>query len=255
MNPSLLSLEGKVALVTGGNGGLGRAIALGFREAGAKVAVTGRDAAKNTDIAVELGSQQAAFALDVRDEAAVIDMIAQVMQHFGRLDILVNNAGTVRVSTILDHTLEDWNTVIDTNLTGPFLCAKYAAKVMIEQGEGGKIINIGSVGANFGPPDFSSYAASKAGIQGLTYALAVELAPYNIQVNGIEPGYFYTDMSSGIPDWLRDEIIRKTPAARWGRPEELVGAALLLASQASSYMTGSIIRVDGGYSIADRFRH
>ncbi|MCC7451709.1 MAG: SDR family oxidoreductase [Anaerolineae bacterium] len=254
VNSAIFSLEGRVALVTGGNSGLGRAIALGLRMAGAQVTVTGRNPAKNAAIAEELGDPQTVFVMDVQ-ESEVARTIDQVAARYGRLDILVNNAGTIWVGHVVDNSREDWDAVLDTNLTGPFLCAKHAARAMIARGEGGKIVNIGSLVSMFGPPDFASYAASKAGMRGLTHALAVEFAPYNIQVNTIEPGYFVTDMSQGLPDWLRDEITRKTPAGRFGRPEELVGAAILLASHASDFMTGSIVRVDGGYAIADRFRH
>lgn len=255
MSTNRFSLEGKVALITGATAGLGRALALIYRAAGAQIAVTGRNAAKNQDMAEQMGGDGLVLALEVRDEAMVEATVTAVVERFGKLDILVNNAGVVAVEHAWEATLDSWREVIDTNLSGAFLCAKYAAQAMIARGEGGKIVNIGSVIANLGPNDFASYAASKAGLLGLTRALAVELAPYNIQVNAILPGYFYTEMSSGVPDWLRGEIIRKTPAARWGQPEELAGAALLLASPASDYMTGSTVTVDGGYSIAERFRH
>ena len=252
MSLAQFSLEGRVALITGGNSGLGRAIALGFQAAGARVAVTGRDAQKNAAIAQELNDSDAIYSLDVRDEAAVERTVAQVAARFGQLDILVNNAGTVHVDIAVNHRREDWDAVIETNLTGAFLCAKHSARAMITAGNGGKIINIGSVNAVFGPPDFASYAASKAGLRGLTHALAVELAPHNIQVNNLESGYFMTDMSSGLPDWLYEMIVRKTPAGRFGQPDELVGAAIFLASSASNYVTGTELRVDGGYTIADR---
>ncbi len=255
MNTSLFSLEGRVALITGGNGGLGRAVALGFQDAGARVAVTGRSPEKNAAIARELSDPAGVYALDVRDEAAVEHTVASVIERFGRLDILVNNAGAVHVEVAVNHRREDWDSVLETNLTGAFLCAKHAARAMIAGGHGGKIVNIGSVTASFGPPDFASYAASKAGLLGLTHALAVEFAPHNIQVNDIEPGYFVTDLSSGMPDWLRDMTIRKTPAGRFGQPEELVGAAIFLASNASNFVTGAVLRVDGGYSISDRLRY
>lgn len=219
------------------------------------MAITGRSPQKNAAIAGELADRDAIYTLDVRDEAAVERVFAQVVERFGRLDILVNNAGTVRVDLAVNHKREDWDEVIETNLTGAFLCARHAARIMIDGGRGGKIINIGSVTASFGPPDFASYAASKAGMRGLTSALAVEFAPHNIQVNDLEPGYFDTDLSSGRPDWLRDMTIRKTPAGRFGQPHELVGAAVFLASSASDFVTGTILRVDGGYSIADRLRY
>jgi len=250
---SLWSLEGKVALVTGGNGGLGRAIALGLREAGAQIAVAGRNPDKNAAIAAELGDSGMVATLDVRDEAAVEQTIARVADHFGRLDILVNNAGLFRGGSILDMTRDDWDAVIGTHLTGSFLCAKHAARVMIKGQTGGKIINIGSMYSLFGPPDFSDYAAAKTGILGLTRALAVELAVHRIQVNAILPGWFETDLTRGLPATPAGEHIRqKTPAARWGNPEDLVGTAVYLASAASDFVTGASIPVDGGYAIADR---
>lgn len=252
----LFSLEGKTALVTGGNGGLGRAIALGFRASGAQVAVTGRNALKNETIGRELDDTNAVFTIDVRDEDAVIRTVAQVVARFGRLDILVNNAGLFRGGSVLDLAREDWEDVIGTHLTGSFLCAKHAAKSMVAHGGNGKIINIGSMYSLFGPPDFSDYATAKTGILGLTRALAVELAVHNIQVNSILPGWYETDLTRGLPSTpLGDQIRRKTPAGRWGNPQDLVGAAVFLASSASDFVTGTCIPVDGGYSITDRFTH
>ncbi len=254
MSLSLFSLEGKTALVTGGNGGLGRGMALGLRSAGARVAVTGRNPEKNAAVAKELGDQGMALSLDVRDEEAVERTVAEVVDGFGRLDILVNNAGVVRGGPVLERTLQDWDAVIETNLTGSFLCAKHAARAMVTRGQGGKIINIGSIYSIYGTPRFAGYGSSKAGVLGLTRALAIELAPHNIQVNAILPGWYGTEMTSdevGTP--LGEEIRRKTPAGRWGKVEDLVGAAVFLASAASSFVTGVGIPVDGGYLISERF--
>lgn len=249
----LFSLQGKTALVTGGNGGLGRAIALGFRAAGAQVAVTGRQSAKNEATGKELGDAGAVFALDVRDEDAIVHTLAQVIARFGRLDILVNNAGLFRGGSVLNLAREDWDAVIGAHLTGSFLCAKHAARSMVARGGGGKIINVGSMYALFGAPDFSDYAAAKTGILGLTRALAVELAIHDIQVNALLPGWYETDLTRGMPDSpLGDQIRRKTPAGRWGNPDDLVGAAVFLASAASAFVTGACIPVDGGYSVTDR---
>ena len=254
MTLKLFSLEGKTALVTGGNGGLGKAIAFGLRAAGAKVAVTGRNAEKNTDMGNELGDASAVFTLDVRDEAAVDQTIAQVVDRFGRLDILVNNAGLFRGGSLLNLSREDWEAVIGTHLTGSFLCAKYTAQVMISQQACGKMINIGSIYSLFGAPDFADYASAKAGILGLTRSLAIELAPHQIQVNAILPGWYETGLTSGMPATeLGDQIRRKTPAGRWGNPEDLVGTAVFLASAASDFVTGVAIPVDGGYTISERF--
>ena len=249
----LFSLIGRTALVTGGNGGIGRAIALGLQDAGATVVVTGRNVQKNAAVAAELDSDDAVLTMDVRDEAAVEKTIAQVVERYGKLDILVNNAGLARRSTLLDHTLEEWDAVIGGNLTGSFLCARTAAWAMVAGGQGGKIINIGSMYSIFGPPNVPSYAASKTGVLGLTRALAVELGTYNIQVNAILPGWHKTDMTEHA--WssaLGEQIRRKTPAGRWGTPQDLIGIAVFLASPASDFVTGAAIPVDGGYSVTDR---
>lgn len=253
MTISLFSLEDKVALITGGNGGLGRALALGMRAAGAHIAVTGRNPEKNKAIAQELGDASLVYSLDVRQEAEVEACIARVIDRYGRLDILVNNAGLFRGGSVLELSREDWDAVISTHLTGSFLCAKYAAKAMVTQGRGGKIINIGSIYSLFGAPDFADYGSAKSGVLGLTRALATELAPHNIQVNSIVPGWYETDLTRGMPTTsLGETIRRKTPARRWGDPQDLVGTAVFLASAASDFVTGVSIPVDGGYSIAER---
>jgi NAD(P)-dependent dehydrogenase (short-subunit alcohol dehydrogenase family) len=251
----LFSLDARVALVTGGNSGLGRMMALGLRDAGASVVAAGRNPARNEAMAAELGAPHLVLSLDVQDEDAVKQGIADIIERFGRLDILVNNASVVRVGSLLEQPRDQWDEVLNANLTGSYLCARYAAQAMIAQGEGGKIINIGSITAGLGRPNIVGYATSKAGLRGFTFALAVELAAYNIQVNLIEPGHFETESTEDVPVWLQDRFVRKTPAGRSGRPEELVGALLFLASNASNYVTGAILRVDGGYAIQDRLRH
>lgn len=256
MTNDLFSLQHRVALVTGGNRGLGRAIALGFQRAGARVAVTGRDPAQNARIGRELAEEGAVFALDVRDEAAVAATVAQVVTRFGRLDILVNNAGIVSEGSVLTMSRAEWDAVVETNLTGLFLCAKHAAGAMIAGGGGGKIINIGSIYSLFGTPSFASYGASKAGVLGLTRALAIELGVHGIQVNALLPGFCETDMNAWMPgSTLGEEIRRRTPAGRWGQPNDLVGAAVFLAAAASDYVTGVALPVDGGYSVTERFIH
>lgn len=253
MDDYLFSLDGKNALITGGNGGLGRAIAMGFRDFGARVAVTGRDAAKNTSMRQELGEASAVFQLDVRDEEAVQETVERVEERFGHLDILVNCAGNTQGGALVRLSRADWDSVVSTHLTGSFLCAKYAARAMIARGAGGKIINIGSIYSLFGPPEFSAYATAKTGVLGLTRALAVELAPHNIQVNAILPGWFPTQMTGfGPVTPFHEEMRQRTPAQRWGEPEELVGAAVLFASRASSFITGAQLVVDGGFSVCDR---
>lgn len=254
MPTSLFSLEGKSALVTGGNRGLGRGIALGLQAAGARVAVSGRDPARNRAIADELGESGMVLPLDVRYEAAVEDAVAEVVTGFGSLDVLVNNAGVARGAPVLEMEREDWDATIATNLTGAFLCAKHAGRAMAEAGRGGKIINVASIYSIYGAPRLTHYGSSKAGLLGLTRSLAIELAPHNIQVNAILPGWCETDMTQEeVEGPLGEDIRRKTPAGRWGRSEDLVGAAVFLASTASSFVTGISLPVDGGYLISERF--
>jgi 2-deoxy-D-gluconate 3-dehydrogenase len=249
----MFSLKGRVALVTGGNGGIGRAMALAYREAGAQVVVTGRKAAKNEAVAAELSGPESVITLDVLDEPAIESAVAGIVERYGRLDILVNNAGQARRGSVPDLARSDWEDILAVNLTGPFLMAKHASKAMIAAGTGGKIINIASMYAVFGPPNVASYASSKTGLLGLTRALAVELCKHNIQVNAILPGWYFTDMNAHLKDSpLAEHVRRKTPAGRWGHPEDLAGAALLLASAASDFITGIALPVDGGYSVADR---
>jgi 2-deoxy-D-gluconate 3-dehydrogenase len=252
----LFSLDGRVALVTGGNGGLGRAIALGLRGAGATVAVTGQNMEKNKVVAQEIGNTGMVLELDVRNEHEVESVVTNVVERFGRLDILINNAGTFRGGPVLDLSLEDWRNVLDVHLTGAFLCSKHAAQAMLAKGRGGKIINIGSVFSFYGHAKGPDYATAKAGVLGLTRSLAIQLRGGNIQVNAILPGWFETDMTKGLSSKPRgEEIRRRTPAGRFGNPEDLVGAAVFLASSASDFVTGTHIAVDGGYLISDRPLH
>jgi 2-deoxy-D-gluconate 3-dehydrogenase len=231
-------------------------MALGLRAAGARVVVTGRDPGKNAQVAAELGPDSTVLTLDVRCEEGVAAATNSIVERLGHLDILVNNAGVVLSNgPVTDMARADWDTVIDTNLTGAFLCAKHAARAMIRGGHGGKIINVASIYASYGPPDFAHYPSAKAGLLGLTRALAVELAPHDVQVNAILPGWFPTAMTGDLPHTaLGEQIRRKTPAGRWGDPSDLVGAAVFLASRASNFVTGTQLAVDGGYLVADRLR-
>jgi 2-deoxy-D-gluconate 3-dehydrogenase len=247
-------LDGRVALVTGGNGGLGQAIAHGFQAAGATVVVTGRDAAKNREALAGLGAGSV-LALDVRDEDDVARAIAAVVERHGRLDVLVNNAGVGGSYSVLEMSLDEWRLLVDTSLTGSFLCAKHGARAMIEAGNGGSIINLGSMYSVFGPPRAVGYASAKAGILGLSRALAVELAPHGIRSNAILPGWIETAMTKvPLEGEIGYEVRRKTPAGRFGRPSDLVGAALFLASDASGFVTGIELPVDGGYRVSERPR-
>jgi 2-dehydro-3-deoxy-D-gluconate 5-dehydrogenase len=252
MSLNLFSLDGRVALVTGGNGGLGRAMARGLAAAGARVLVTGRSDAKNSDVASEFGAEHV-ISLDVRDEPAVERAIAGIAGRFGRLDVLVNNAGVFRGGSALELSREAWDDVLATHLTGAFLCAKHAGRSMVERGKGGKIVNVGSMYSLFGAPSFADYAAAKAGILGLTRSLAVEFGKARIQVNAILPGWYETDLTRGLPAKpMGEQIRRRTPARRWGDPEDLIGTVVYLASAASDFVTGAHIPVDGGYHVADR---
>jgi 2-deoxy-D-gluconate 3-dehydrogenase len=227
-----------------------------LQEAGAQVAVTGRDPAKNAAVGGELGNHALVFAMDVRDEEAVRVTVAQVVERCGGLDILVNNAGVVHDQPMLTLARTDWDAVVETNLTGMFLCAKHAAAAMVARGRGGKIINIGSIYSLFGTPSFAAYGAAKAGVLGLTRAMAVELAVHGIQVNAILPGWYETGLTRGMPATpLGEEIRRRTPAGRWGEPSDLVGATVFLAAAASDFVTGAQIVVDGGYAVTERFIH
>ena len=246
-------LNGRVALVTGGNSGIGLALALGLRDAGATVAIAARRAARNTEALAQLGAGHAAFEMDVTDEATIERTVAGVVERFGRIDVLINNAGAAKAASVLEQSLEEWNQVLATDLTGPMLCTKHVARVMKRQGRG-RIINIASV---YGLTAASkgrliSYVAAKHGLIGLTRVNAVELAPLGIRVNSIAPGWIFTEMnnsSRGTP--FEQAVVRRTPMGRWGGTEELVGACVYLASDASGFVTGSCLTVDGGYSASD----
>lgn len=253
MSATLFDLAGKVALVTGGNSGLGRAMALGLVEAGASAAVTGRDTVKNEAMAQDLGSAGLVITGDVREEESVIAVVDEVVRNLGHIDVLVNNAGNFVGGSVLDLDVSAWHAVLDTHVTGAFLFAKHVSRAMVRQGHGGKIINVGSMYSLYGPPAGTPYATAKTGMLGLTRALAVELAAHRIQVNAILPGWYETGLTRGAPasEW-GERIRRKTPAARWGQPQDLVGPLVFLASAASDFVTGVALPVDGGYAIADR---
>ncbi len=250
---AMFNLSGRVALVTGGNGGIGRGIALALAQAGAAVAILGRNQGKNDAVLAELsaiGNPALALVVDVTDRAALAPAMAAVERSLGGVDILVNNAGIANVSGgVLQEAAADWDRVIDTQLNAVFVLSKLAAKGMVER-KRGKIINIGSMFSFFGFSLAPSYAAAKGGVVQLTKSMAIELAPHNIQVNAIAPGWISTDMTAplhGTP--YGDEILMRTPAGRWGTAEEIGGAAVFLASPASDFVTGETIRVDGGYAI------
>jgi 2-deoxy-D-gluconate 3-dehydrogenase len=251
--PALFDLTGRVAVVTGGNGGIGRGIALGLAEAGAAVAILGRNDEKNQRVLSELkviGVPAIAVRLDVTNRDGLEPVLTQVEAELGGIDILVNNAGNVSLSGgVLNEKSEDWDNVIETQLNAVFLLSKLAARSMLKR-KGGKIINIGSMYSFFGSGLIPSYSAAKGGVIQLTKSMAIELAPHNIQVNAIAPGWIETDMTAPVHTMpLNDEILARTPAGRWGQPEEVAGTAVYLASPASDFVTGETIRVDGGYAI------
>jgi 2-dehydro-3-deoxy-D-gluconate 5-dehydrogenase len=250
---SLFDLTGQVAVVTGGNGGIGRGIALGLAEAGAAVAVLGRNAEKNQRVLSELksiGVPSMAVKLDVTDRAALEPALNKVESELGAIGILVNNAGNASLSGgVLNERPEDWDNVLETQLNAVFLLSKFAARSMLNR-KRGKIINIASMYSFFGSGLVPSYSAAKGAIVQLTKSMAIELAPYGIQVNAIAPGWIETDLSAPVRKMpLNDEILARTPAGRWGQPEELAGTAVYLASRASDFVTGTTLRVDGGYAI------
>lgn len=257
MDPSkLFDLTGQVAVVTGGNGGIGRSLALGFAAAGAAVAIIGRNAEKNAQVLEELqeiGNPAMALRVDLKQRDQHEPAMQKIERELGAVGILINNAGIVSLSGgILQESAEDWDNVIETQLNSVFLISKLVARSMTKLGAG-KIINLGSMYSYFGSAVVPSYSAAKGAIVQLTKSMAIELAPYNIQVNAIAPGWFVTDMTAPVrsPEMsaMNDEIISRTPAARWGEPDELIGAAIFLASKASDFVTGALIPVDGGYSI------
>ncbi len=246
-------LAGKVAVVTGGNGGIGLGMARGLARAGAAVAVAARNAQKSAAAvkALEaLGAKAAAFEVDVRDEASCRAMIEAAAERFGRIDILVNNAGTAVRKPPQDYTLADWNQVMDTNLTSAFVCSQAAYPHLVRAG-GGKIVNIGSMMSIFGAAYAVAYGASKGGIVQLTKGLASAWAKDNIQVNAVLPGWIDTDLTRAARAQvagLNERVLARTPAGRWGDPADFEGVAVFLASAASDFVTGATIAVDGGYS-------
>ena len=251
----LFDLSGKVAVVTGGNGGIGLAMATGMAEAGAAILVAGRNREKSV-AAVEtlsrLGVDADQYAVDVTDEAACQGLMQHAADRFGRLDILVNNAGIGLRKRPEDYALSEWTRILETNLTSAFMCSQAAYPHMRAAG-GGKIINIGAMFSLFGAPLSLPYAASKGGIVQLTKSLAAAWAKENIQVNAVLPGWIDTALTQQARrDWpdLNDRVLTRTPAGRWGEPEDHKGVAVFLASAGSQFVTGASIPVDGGFAIS-----
>lgn len=250
----LFSLKGKVAIVTGASSGLGVTFAHTLAEAGANLEITARRVDKLNEVANKLGSfgvKVKAFQCDVSSESQVRALVSDTERTFGRVDVLVNNAGVAAMEPATDISVEDWNRVVSINLTGSFLCARESAKRMIKQG-GGKIINIASIYGAVGDVfPASPYYATKGAIMNLTRDLAVEWAPFKINVNAIAPGFFPSEMTEAIfrdPHYL-EYVNKQTPLGRTGDPEDLKGAIVYLASPASDYVTGQVLFVDGGWTV------
>lgn len=244
-------LTGKVALVTGGNGGIGLGMASGLASLGATVMIAGRDGEKNKRAVALLGGKADAIAMDLADEAGARAVVDKTVQKFGRLDILINNAGINIRKPPQDFTLEEWQRVLDINLTSLFVCCQAAYPHM--KARGGKIINIGSMTSTFGASFAAPYGASKGAVVQLTKSLAVAWAPDNIQVNAVLPGWIDTELTETAREQvsgLHEKVVARTPAGRWGTPDDMAGIAMFLASPASDFVTGTAIPVDGGYSAA-----
>ena len=256
-SPHPFDLAGRLALVTGGGSGLGLAIAHGLRAAGARVVINGRNRDKLDAAAAALEREASAAAkvgvasFDVADADAVTAGIDAIERDFGAPDIVVNNAAVNRRAPLDEFTPDQWRRLLAANLDGPFFVARRVITGMKAR-RSGKIINICSLASEIGRPNIVPYATSKGGLQMLTRALAVELAPFNVQVNGIAPGFFKTEMNAPL---IADAdfsawVAARTPAGRWGDPPEIAGAAVFLASAAADYVTGHVLFVDGGFSVA-----
>ncbi len=246
-----MRLQGKVAIVTGGGSGMGRAIALAYCKHGAKVAVADINLEAATETVSQVsaaGGECFAVQVDVTRKAQTLEMAAAVLQRFGRIDVLVNNAGSRCLKSFLDHTEEDWHRMIDINLSGHFFCAQAVVPTMLANGKG-KIINLASIAAHTGRPDRVAYCAAKAGVMGLTRAMAMDLRGKDICVTAISPGSIATPMNAAAATSTEVDWGRETVIGRWGQAEDVANAAVFLGSDESDYITGSEIAVEGGWLI------
>jgi 3-oxoacyl-[acyl-carrier protein] reductase len=243
-----IDLTGKVALVTGAGRGIGKAVAVAFAQAGADVACVSRTEANAQQIATEiqgLGRKSQAYAVDVSQANAVSEACDKIVKDFGKVDFLINNAGVTRDGLLMRMSEEDWNTVINTNLSAAFFFTKALSRSMLKQ-RAGKIINITSIIGLIGNAGQANYAASKAGLIGLTKSVAREFASRGITCNAIAPGFIETDMTKELNDEVRKKLLENVPLARLGKPEDVAVVALFLASPAADYITGQVLTVDGG---------
>jgi 2-deoxy-D-gluconate 3-dehydrogenase len=251
----LFDLHGKVALVTGGNGGIGLGIARGLAQAGADVAIVGRNAAKHAaavEVLEGLGVKATGILADVTDVAEVERMVTETVAHLGRLDILIANAGINIRKAPQEYTIAEWHQIVNTNLTSVFACCQAVYPEMTRRG-GGKIVTIGSMASLFGFDVAAVYAATKGAVVQLTRSLAMAWAKDNIQVNCILPGWVETDLTQRARQdvaGLHERVVQRTPAARWGQPADLAGAAVFFCSRASDFVTGTTLPVDGGFASA-----
>ncbi len=244
----LFSVKDKVVLITGSTRGLGLSFAKGFAQAGAKVILNGRDPIQVKQAVQSLEGSTFGYAFDVCDKTAVAEAVDKIEAEVGPIDVLVNNAGIQRRGPLEELTMEDWETVIDVNLNSVFYISQCVFKYMKTRRKG-KIINITSLNAEKARPSIGNYSAAKGGLKMLTKSMATEWGPYNIQTNAIGPGYFITDLTQKLVDdpefdkWVKSEV----PLQKWGKPEELIGTAIYLASEASNYVNGHTVYVDGGW--------